>query len=189
MDQAPSPSQTIGPYFHLGCIYTRSLSCLAGPRAKGERMRLICRVLDGDGIPVNDSMIEIWQADSEGKYNHPADPRPGGDPDCSGFGRLATDKDGTCVFETIKPGRVPGNDDTLQAPHLNVSVFARGVLNRLATRAYFDGDTANPEDSVLALVPEGRRSTLMACSDSAIATDWRFDIHLCGEHETVFFDV
>ena len=102
MDQAPIPSQTVGPYFHLGCTDTRSIGRLAGLKARGERVRLICWVLDGDGVPVNDSMIEIWQADSEGKYNHPDDSQDKvADPDCGGFGRLATDKNGMCVFETI----------------------------------------------------------------------------------------
>lgn len=189
-DQAPSPSQTVGPYFHLGCTATQSVSCLAGPKAKGERVRLICRVLDGDGVPVNDSMIEIWQADSEGKYHHPDDPREKAvDPDCPGFGRLATDEHGISVFETIKPGRVPGNNGSLQAPHLNVSVFARGIMKRLATRIYFAEDRANPEDPILALVPEERRTTLMAKPDPHKDGAWRFDIHLCGEDETVFFDV
>jgi protocatechuate 3,4-dioxygenase alpha subunit len=135
-------------------------------------------------------MIELWQANAAGKYNHPEDPQPtAADPDCSGFGRLGTDRDGVCVFETIKPGRVPGNDGALQAPHLNVSVFARGVLKRLATRIYFAGDPANVEDPVLALVPAERRATLMARPDPSHPTDWGMDVHLSGECETVFFDI
>ena len=125
----PTPSQTVGPFFHLGCTESHSVSCLAGPDAKGERVRLTCRVTDGENAAVPDAMIEIWQADSEGRYNHPADPRADGtDPNCAAYGRLATNGDGICVFETIKPGRVPANDRSLQAPHLNISVFARGVL-------------------------------------------------------------
>jgi protocatechuate 3,4-dioxygenase alpha subunit len=190
MDQVPCPSQTVGPYFHLGCTYTRSVACVAGPKAKGERVRLICRVLEGDAIPVNDAMIEIWQANSEGKYHHPDDPQDKAtDPNCPGFGRLATDENGICIFETIKPGRVPGNNGTLQAPHLNVSVFARGVMKRLATRIYFAGDPANHEDPILALAPRDRRDTLMAQPGLNKGGDWRFDIRLCGEDETVFFDV
>jgi len=189
-DLTPTPSQTVGPYFHLGCTTTHSVACIAGPEAKGERIRLICRVLDGDGAAVDDAMIEIWQADSEGRYNHPADSRAKGrDPACNGFGRLATDAAGTCVFSTIKPGRAPGNNDTLQAPHFNVSVFARGVLKRLATRIYFANDPANNMDPILALVPEERRSTLMAFSDPHRPGDWHFDVRLCGKDETVFFDV
>lgn len=135
-------------------------------------------------------MIELWQANAAGKYHHPDDPQStAADPDCSGFGRLGTDRDGVCVFETIKPGRVPGNEGTRQAPHLNVSLFARGVLKRLATRIYFDGDPANPEDPILALVPPERRNTLMARADPSHPTDWRIDVRLSGECETVFFDI
>ena len=135
-------------------------------------------------------MIELWQANAVGKYNHPHDPQAKAvDTHCRGFGRLATDGDGICVFETVKPGQVPGNHDALQAPHLNVSLFARGVLKRLATRIYFQGDPANQEDPILALVPIDRQATLMAHPDPTHPTDWRFDVHLCGEHETVFFDV
>lgn len=163
---------------------------MAGPDAKGERVRLVCRVLDGDGIPVNDAMIEIWQANSEGNFNHPAHSQSGrADPACEGFGRLATGEDGVCVFDTVKPGRVPGHSNTLQAPHFNVSVFARGILKRLTTRIYFAKDPANAEDPILALVPAERRHTLMARSDSADPSDWHFDVRLCGKDETVFFDV
>ena len=188
MDLTPTPSQTAGPFFHLGCTETRSVARIAGPDAKGERMRLICRVLDSDGSPVPDAMIEIWQADAEGRYNHPLG---GGaaDPNCGGFGRLATGGDGSCIFETIKPGRVPGDAGRLQAPHFNVSVFARGILKRLATRIYFAGDAANDECPILSLVPEARRSTLLGHRDAKHSGDWSFDIHLCGENETVFFDV
>jgi protocatechuate 3,4-dioxygenase alpha subunit len=190
MDKVPTPSQTVGPYFHLGCTATHSVICIAGQDAKGERVHLICRVFDGEGVPVNDAMIEIWQADSEGRYNHPADAdSEKRDPDCSGFGRMATDSEGACTFDTIKPGRVSADDGRLQAPHLNVSVFARGLLQRLASRIYFDGDPANGECPILALVPEERRSTLLAHPDSAHPGRWHFDIHLCGSGETVFFDV
>ena len=189
-DLIPTPSQTVGPFFHLGCTKTHSVNCLAGSGADGEHIRIICRVLDRDGAPVSDAMIELWQADAAGKYNHPDDPQStAADPDCSGFGRLGTDRDGICVFETIKPGRVPGNEGTLQAPHLNVSLFARGVLKRLATRIYFDGHPTNPEDPILALVPPERRNTLMARPDPSHPTDWRIDVRLSGECETVFFDI
>lgn len=163
---------------------------MAGPNAKGERVRLICRVLDGDGVPVNDAMIEIWQADSEGKFNHPGDSRSGhADPECKGLGRLATNENGICIFETIKPGRVPGNGNTLQAPHFNVSIFARGILKRLATRIYFAEDPANAEDPILSLVPAERRPTLMARSDADHPGDLHFDLRLSGRDETVFFDI
>jgi protocatechuate 3,4-dioxygenase alpha subunit len=191
MDLTPTPSQTVGPFFHLGCTSTHSVNCIAGPKARGERVRIICRVFDGDGVPVDDAMIEIWQADAEGRYRF-ADPQA--DPHCCGYGRMATDANGVCVFDSIKPGRVPGNSGARQAPHLNVSVFARGVLQRLATRIYFAGDPANRECPILALVPEPRRATLMARKDAADADslrggEWHFDVHLCGKDETVFFDV
>lgn len=188
MDLVPTPSQTAGPFFHLGC---KSFDgTLAGPGAKGERLSILCRVFDGDGQPVPDALIELWQANAEGKYHHPDDLQPKPiDPGFRGFGRMATTQDGSCAFETIKPGRVPGSGNTLQASHINVSVFARGVLKRLATRMYFSGDPANPEDPVLALVPADHRDTLMAKSQSNGSGVWRFDIYLCGERETVFFDV
>jgi protocatechuate 3,4-dioxygenase, alpha subunit len=190
VELVPIPSQTVGPFFHLGCTATRSVSDVAGPNAKGERVRLICRVLDGDGQPVNDAMIEIWQANADGKYRHPDDLQEKAlDPDCRGFGRLATDENGTCIFETIKPGRVPGNTGKLQAPHLNVSVFGRGILKRLSTRIYFAAEASNSEDPILALVPEERRNTLMAHPDLHSRGHWHFDAHLSGEDETVFFDV
>lgn len=190
MDLIPTASQTVGPFFHLGCTESHSVGCLADPAAKGERVRLLCRVFDGEGIPIPDAMIEIWQADSEGRYNHPADERSQScDPHCGGYGRLATDKDGCCTFETIKPGRVPAGDGTLQAPHLSISVFARGVLKRLATRIYFANDPANPSCPILALVPEARRETLISRPDAQNPGNWQFDIHLSGPNETVFFDV
>ena len=189
MDLAPTPSQTAGPFFHLG--FSRTFDgVIATPDAKGQHVRLVCRVIDGDGAPLPDAMIELWQANSEGKY-HSADdlqvkPLDSG---FRGFGRLATTEDGTCTFETIKPGRVPGPAEALQAPHINVSVFARGILKRLATRIYFSDDPANLEDPVLALVPADRRETLMAQPHAQHPETWHFDIHLCGDRETVFFDV
>lgn len=190
MDLVATPSQTVGPYFHLGLTCARAVPCVAGPNAKGERVTVACTVFDGDGKPINDAMIEVWQADANGKYNHPEDTQEK-QPDqaCRGFGRVGTDENGCCTFESVKPGRVPYVDGQLQAPHLNISVFARGVLKRLATRLYFAGDPANAEDPVLALVPEARRDTLMARPEPARPGTWRFDIRLCGENETVFFDV
>lgn len=190
MSLVPTASQTVGPFFHLGCTRAHSVSCLAAPEAKGVRIRLHCRVLDGDGVPVPDAMLELWQANAEGKYAHPDDTQDKpADPHCGGFGRLATDEQGYCLFHTVKPGGVPGPDDTRQAPHISVSVFARGIQKRLATRIYFSGDPANANDTVLALVPEARRATLMAHPDFADGGLWNFTIRLCGEGETVFFDV
>ena len=191
MDLVPTPSQTVGPFFYFGLTtQERCIPCIAGPQVKGQRLWLRCRVLDGAGEPLNDAMVEIWQADSQGKYNHPDDPQPGGtEAGCRGFGRMGTDEKGECEFETIKPGRVPGPGGVRQAPHLSVAVFARGMMKQLYTRIYFAGDTSNGDDPVLALVPQDRRESLMATPDPARADAWRFDVRLQGESETVFFDV
>jgi protocatechuate 3,4-dioxygenase alpha subunit len=218
MDLVPTPSQTVGPFFHFGLTTeAHSIQRIARPNAKGERIWVCCRVFDGEGSAVNDAMIEIWQADAEGCYPPPFTPNekeesalstkdgPPRDPEFRGFGRLGTREDGSCEFETIKPGRVPspqpeqnrpspgtpapGPDDVRQAPHLEVAVFARGMLKQLYTRMYFAGEPANQEDYVLSLVPEDRRETLMAHLDPSRPGHWRFDIRLQGEEETVFFDV
>jgi protocatechuate 3,4-dioxygenase, alpha subunit len=191
MSIGTTPSQTVGPYFSYGLTTEKSsVKQIAGPQAKGERLRLICRVLDGDGNGVPDAMLEIWQADEQGKYNHPDDPQQiTPDKACRGFGRMGTNEDGSCDFETIKPGRVPGPAGIEQAPHLNMAVFARGMLKQLYTRIYFAEDPANLEDPVLALVPPERRETLLSMRDSADPNIWRFDVHLQGGKETVFFDV
>jgi protocatechuate 3,4-dioxygenase alpha subunit len=166
------------------------VSCLATADAKGERIWLRCRVLDDKGFPVPDAMLELWQANADGKYQHPEDRQEKPvDPHCKGFGRLGTDPDGYCVFETVKPGCVPGLENSVQAPHISVSVFARGILKRLATRVYFAGESTNENDPVLALVPTERRATLMAKRVPERPGHWSFEIHLCGEQETVFFDI
>lgn len=153
-------------------------------------MRLACRVFDGDGVAVSDAMIELWQADADGRYNSPEDPTAGtADPACHGFGRLPTNADGSCEFETIRPGCVPALEDRLQAPHFTVAIFARGLLKQLYTRIYFSGNPANAEDPVLKLVPAERRETLMARPDPSDKSRWVFDVHLQGEQETVFFEV
>jgi protocatechuate 3,4-dioxygenase, alpha subunit len=184
------PSQTIGPFFHFGLTTNTALGCLTRPEARGERIHLRFHLLDGDGVPVPDGMIEIWQADASGRYDHPADTQQRArDPAFCGFGRLATDAGGSCLFETVYPGRVPDGRGACQAPHLTVSVFARGLLGRLCTRVYFEGDPALADDPVLARVPEDRHHTLMARRDAALPGQWNFDIHLQGEHETVFFEI
>lgn len=176
----PSGSQTVGPFFNFGLTANRSLGVLAS--SEGERIRLRFRVTDGDGAPTpGDSMIELWQADAVGRYRHELDPR-GADTDFCGFGRLETDPDGVCVFETVKPGRVGE-----QAPHVNVVVFARGLLKHLHTRLYFAGDPANEADPVLASVPAERRSTLLAANVEDNL--WHLEIRLQGEDETVFFEL
>ncbi len=187
MDLTPTPSQTAGPYLHLGLTDRRSISCVAGEGVKGERVWLTFRVFDEDGVPVPDAMIELWQADSEGAYKHHGNAPV--EANFCGFGRLATTGDGSCTFETIKPGRVPGPHGRFQAPHINVSVLGRGLLKRLSTRVYFAGDSANVQDPVLALVPENRRATLFARVDPTRAGGWVFEIRLRGKGETVFFDV
>jgi protocatechuate 3,4-dioxygenase alpha subunit len=164
---------------------------MAREGAEGERIRLEFCVTDGDGLPTpGDSMIELWQADAHGRYAHPEDPRCGeADPNFCGFGRLETGANGTCIFETIKPGCVPSDGSRRQAPHINVIVFARGLLRHLHTRLYFTGEAANEQDPVLALVPENRRSTLLAQPVPGQPDTWRMEIRLQGEQETVFFDL
>jgi protocatechuate 3,4-dioxygenase, alpha subunit len=191
MDLTPTPSQTVGPFFQVGlAAEKRCVRCLAGPRTKGERIWLTLRVLDGEGVPVNDAMIEVWQANADGKYNHPDDPQAKPiDGEFSGFGRLGTGEDGICEFETIKPGRVLDAGHALQAPHLNLAVFARGMPKHLFTRVYFSGDPANSEDPVLALVPSARRTTLFAQPATTPANHWQMELHLQGPQETVFFDL
>ena len=194
MSQVPEhlhalPSQTVGPFFHFGLTPNEALGRLATENAQGERIWLRFRLLDGDGLPVPDGIIELWQADASGRYEHPADKQEHApDRAFQGFGRLATDKDGACTFETIRPGRTPDGLGGSQASHINVSVFARGLLNRLCTRVYFEGDPGLDEDAILALVPAGRRGTLMARPDAERRV-WTFDIHLQGDQETVFFDI
>ncbi len=189
MDLTPTPSQTVGPYLHLGLTDARSISRVAGggDGEKGERLWLSFRVLDGEGAPVPDAMIELWQADSEGNYEQRDGSADGAG--FRGFGRLATAEDGSCTFETIRPGCAPGPGETVQAPHINVSILGRGILKRLSTRVYFAGDSANSADPALALVPENRRATLLAQPDPARTAGWIFEVRLRGEGETVFFDV
>jgi len=189
MDLVPTPSQTVGPYFAIELTTSEHcVPCVARPQAMGERVWIAFRVLDGDGAPVNDAMLEIWQADANGKYNHPDDPRPKQlDPGWTGFGRIATGEDGSCMLETVKPGGVAYH--TQQAPHLTLAVFARGMLKQLYTRVYFAGDAANDDDPVLKLIPPDRRDTLMARPDPTRPGYWLFDVRLQGDQETVFFDV
>jgi protocatechuate 3,4-dioxygenase, alpha subunit len=179
-------SQTAGPFVHLGLTDTGSVACVANEDCAGERVHLRCCVFDGDGDPVTDGIIEIWQADSTGNYARSNSSAAAG---FRGFGRLALDEDGTCVFDTIKPGCVAGPNETMQAPHINVSIFARGLLKQLVTRIYFENDPHNEIDAVLALIPADRRKTLMARKKSGDLSEWEFVIRLCCENETVFFDV
>ncbi|HET9149606.1 MAG TPA: protocatechuate 3,4-dioxygenase subunit alpha [Alphaproteobacteria bacterium] len=191
-----SPSQTVGPFFAYGLVpepYGRkgiASNVLAANGVEGEHIRIEGRVLDGKGEPVNDALIEIWQANAHGRYRHARDARDGVplDPGFTGFGRAMTDDKGVFRFETVKPGRVPGGGNAWQAPHIGVTVLARGMPNHAYSRIYFsDEEKANAEDPVLALVPPARRGTLIARREAGAAV-YRFDIRLQGEDETVFFD-
>jgi protocatechuate 3,4-dioxygenase alpha subunit len=187
MSSGPSPSQTVGPYFHIGLSW-RFQPEIAPPGVAGERVEVVGRVLDGDGRGVPDAMIEIWQADAEGRYPHPEDPRsPEVDPRFRGFGRVPTDAQGAFRFSTVKPGRVPAPEGGLQAPHLVVAVFMRGLLRHLVTRMYFPDDAANREDPVLSCLEPGRRGTLVARRDVTRGS-LAWDVALQGDGETVFFE-
>jgi protocatechuate 3,4-dioxygenase alpha subunit len=164
-----TPSQTVGPFFDF-CLTPDATHGTVFPDA-AARIRLLVRVLDGAGQPVPDAVVEIWQARDT----------PGGD---AGFGRLGTRADGTCEFDTVRPDDPPEG-----AAHINVCLFARGLLRHLHTRLYFERDPRLAPDPLLALVPESRRSTLIATRDAGALDQWRFDIRLQGADETVFFDV
>ncbi|HET9734780.1 MAG TPA: protocatechuate 3,4-dioxygenase subunit alpha [Burkholderiales bacterium] len=181
-----SGSQTVGPYLHIGLTWLNT-SKIAAPGVKGERVTIQGRLLDGDGAGVSDGLIEIWQANAEGKYAHPEDRQKKAlEKGFRGFGRIPTDAKGAFKFTTIKPGRVPAPDGKLQAPHLSVTVFMRGLLKQLATRIYFPGDAANAQDPLLKLVPAARRGTLVARRKAKGLLEW--NIVLQGRDETVFFD-
>jgi protocatechuate 3,4-dioxygenase alpha subunit len=183
-----TPSQTIGPFLHIEVPYEGEEQ-LVTPNHPGA-IRILGTVTDGQGVAVDDGLIEIWQANAAGRYAHPEDAREDVplEEGFTGFGRCATDHEGRFEFLTVKPGPVPGPDGHVQAPHIDVSLFARGLLNRLVTRIYFpDEDEANAADPVLSLIEDGaERQTLIAEQDDGAI---RFDIHLQGDGETVFFVV
>ncbi len=180
-----TPWQTVGPYLSIGMTWLNT-GDLAGESASGERIAIEGTFVDGDGQPITDGLIELWQADAHGRYAHPEDARAlPPEAGFRGFGRVPTDAQGRFRFRTIKPGRVPAGGG-LQAPHVNVSVFARGILKRLVTRIYFGDEPSNADDPLLAQVPAERRSTLIALRERDA---YRFDIVLQGERETVFFDL
>ena len=188
MASRQTPSQTVGPFFAPSLIEVGSEN-LVQAETRGDRITIEGRIIDGDGAPVIDAMIEIWQANAEGRYDHLEDDQEKLlDPAFHGYGRAATDARGAFRFETIKPGAVPGTDGVLQAPHINVSIFARGLLKRLCTRIYFPDDMLNQTDLVLITIPPERRATLIA-SCAPGSSVMRFDIILQGANETVFFDV
>jgi protocatechuate 3,4-dioxygenase alpha subunit len=186
MSLRASTSQTIGPYLRIGLEWM-VIEDLAPPGVAGERVSIEGVVLDGDGKPVNDAAVEIWQANSQGKYASPQDPQDKpADKAFRGYGRSLTDDAGAFRFRTIKPGRVPGPDGTLQAPHLVVTIFMRGLLKHLVTRVYFPDDPANADDPVLKRVPAERRATLVAKKKGDGRLQW--NVVLQGRDETVFFD-
>ena len=190
MSFGQTPSQTVGPFFHYA-LPNEKYETLFTDATKGERIKIEGRVVDGDGTPLPDALIEIWQANAEGRYDHAEDEQDKPlDPSFHGWGRSATDKDGRFRFHTIKPGPVPGPGNTLQAPHVNVTVFARGMLKQLVTRLYFEDETLNADDPILARIHEPeRRSTLIARRANGKDAPFIFDIVLQGDNETVFFDV
>ncbi len=182
--EGPTPSQTVGPFFH------DSLPFEHGPRVAGHSrpgvIRLSGRVLDGHGTEIPDSLVEIWQADEAGEHVETVgiyDAVTG--TGFRGFGRCPTDAYGFYEFLTVKPGAVSTLDGTPQAPHVAMSVFARGMLRRVVTRVYFP-DEDNSHDPLLSSLPEDRRSTLVA---ERTEDGYRFDVHMQGDQETVFLDV
>jgi len=186
-----TPSQTVGPFYSIG-LTSKTMNVLVNEATDGQRIRIEGRVFDGDGKPIPDVMVEIWQANRYGRYNHPDDKQEKPlDPSFAGWGRSGTDASCLYSFETIKPGPVPGPNGTVQAPHVNVVVFARGMLLHAYTRMYFADEAANEHDPVLnSIKNKKRRQTLIAAPGMDNAkTVYSFDIRLQGENETVFFDM
>ena len=188
-----TPSQTVGPFLAIGLPWPHG-PYVVPPGTPGAVV-IGGQVFDGAGAPVPDALVETWQADPDSRFDHPDDPRGAAAPAAPGFrgfGRSATDADGYYQITTLRPGPLPVANGGSEAPHLDVSVFARGLLDRVVTRIYFpDEIEANAADPVLAaIVDAARRSTLIAAVDPGhTGTAFRFDIWLQGERETVFFDV
>jgi protocatechuate 3,4-dioxygenase alpha subunit len=194
-----SPSQTAGPYVHIGLtpnfcdiqgVFPFDLgTTMVTAKTRGERITVRIRVIDGAQTPLKDALVEIWQADADGFYNSPSEMRGTADPEFTGWGRQPTDMTtGICEFETVKPGRVPYPDGRLMAPHITVWIVARGINIGLQTRMYFPEEAAaNAEDPVLARVEhESRLPTLVARREGDV---YMFDIQLQGDNETIFFDI
>jgi protocatechuate 3,4-dioxygenase alpha subunit len=200
-----TPSQTVGPFFAYGLApkgrcewdpnghYSWKQTVgdnLITPDATGQKIRIEGRITDGDGVQINDAMIEIWQADSQGRYMHARGEQPRPNAKFTGFGRSATDKNGVFSFDTVKPGAVPGPDGKSQAPHIVVCIFSRGMLRQIYTRLYFSDESANATDAILNIVPADRRETLIAHKEAGTGPPlYRFDIRVQGDNETVFFDI
>jgi protocatechuate 3,4-dioxygenase, alpha subunit len=192
----PTPSQTVGPFFSLG-LDRPDWNDLTRGHPQGERIVIEGRVLDGDGAPVPDAVVEIWQANAAGRYAHPEDQQTDKplDPNFRGFGRSATDAEGRFRFTTVKPGPVPGRGNSLQAPHINVLLFSRGLLIHLHTRIYFEGEAANAADPLLSSIEDAKaRGTLLArreagSSQGGSPARYRFDIIMQGDNETAFLEL
>jgi protocatechuate 3,4-dioxygenase, alpha subunit len=184
-----TPSQTVGPFLAIGLPWPDGPEVVAA--GTEGAITITGRVLDGAGEPVPDALVETWQAAPDGSFAHPDDPRGGGDPQFRAFGRSATDPDGRYRIVTLRPGALPGRDGGTEAPHLDVTVFARGLLDRVVTRIYFaDEEAANAADPVLSGVDPERRGTLIASPQAGSEPgSFRFDIRLQDPRETVFFDV
>jgi len=186
MSVETTSSQTVGPYLHIGLTWLVT-DDLVGPGTTGAPVVIEGRIADADGKPVDDALVEIWQANAHGRYDHPEDTRDLPVEDgFKGFGRVATDAGGAFRFRTIKPGPVPAPDGAMQAAHINVTIFMRGMLKQLSTRIYFPDEPANASDPVLQGVPAERRGTLIAkrVADAVL----RWDVVLQGAGETVFFE-
>lgn len=184
---APTPSQTIGPFLHIGLPWEKGPDVV--PAGTPYRCTVSGRIFDGAGVPVSDALVETWQCDPHGRFPGsaaPAGTRPSPD-EFRGFGRCPTDGEGYFEVHTLKPGALPAASGALQAPHVDVLLFARGLLDRLVTRIYFpDEEAANAADPVLTSLPPERARTLVA---TTAANGYHLDIHLQGTEETVFFDV
>lgn len=188
MSLTPTASQTVGPFFEIGLqhLYRNYLS---PAHFSGEPLSILGRVLDGDAQPVPDAVLEIWQVDSQGRV-HLAEDARASSIECGprGFARVPLDESGTFRFTTIKPGPVPGPEGALQAPHLDVFVFARGLLKPLLTRLYFPDEPGNASDVVLNLITAERRATLIPKPLTQLPVILEWNIVLQGIAETVFFD-
>ena len=181
-----SAFQTVGPYFDI-FLRSRVPLVMVTPETRGQRIAIDGVLFDGAGMVIPDGLVEIWQADTEGRYAHPDDPRgSSADPSFYGYGWRHTNAAGAFHFDTIKPGSIATPGGEPQAPHIMVSVMGRGILTRFITRLYFDDEAANAQDAVLQLVPDARRHTLIARTTSPGV--YQFDIRLQGAGETVFFD-
>jgi len=189
MSLQTTSSQTVGPYLHIGLTWLVTDNLVA-PGVEGDPITIEGRVTDGDGQPVNDALVEVWQANRHGRYPHPEDTGTAPlEAAFKGFGRAPTDPDGRFKFTTIKPGRVPAPGGGLQAPHINVTIFMRGMLRHLVTRIYFPDDPANAEDAVLQAVAPERRATIVARPIAGKPNAFEWDVRLQGDGETQFLDV